>query len=59
VAEDLAFSPDGKGLFVAVGSVSNVDDPDDHPRGRIAPMFSNSSGTILFPINITHSEQGF
>ncbi len=28
---DLAFSPDGKTLFVAVGSVSNVDDPDTVP----------------------------
>ena len=28
---DLAFSADGKSLFVAVGSGSNVDDPDDHP----------------------------
>ncbi len=28
---DLAFSPDGKRLFVSVGSRSNVDDPDTHP----------------------------
>jgi glucose/arabinose dehydrogenase len=28
---DLAFSPDGKHLFVSVGSHSNVDDPDTHP----------------------------
>ena len=28
---DLAFSRDGKTLFVAVGSGSNVDDPDTHP----------------------------
>ena len=27
----LEFSPDGKRLFVAVGSGSNVDDPDTHP----------------------------
>jgi glucose/arabinose dehydrogenase len=27
----LTFSPDGKKLFVAVGSGSNVDDPDTHP----------------------------
>ena len=27
---DLAFSPDGKRLFVSVGSRSNVDDPDVH-----------------------------
>ncbi len=29
---DLAFSPDGRKLFVSVGSASNVDDPDTHPR---------------------------
>jgi glucose/arabinose dehydrogenase len=29
---DLAFSPDGSKLFVAVGSDSNVNDPDTHPR---------------------------
>jgi glucose/arabinose dehydrogenase len=29
---DLAFSPDGTKLFVSVGSASNVDDPDTHPR---------------------------
>jgi glucose/arabinose dehydrogenase len=28
---DLAFSLDGKRLFVGVGSASNLDDPDDHP----------------------------
>ena len=29
---DLAFSPDGSKMFVSVGSSSNVDDPDTHPR---------------------------
>src|SRR5262249_12731341 len=28
---DVAFSKDGKGMFVSVGSGSNVDDPDTHP----------------------------
>lgn len=28
------FSPDGKKLFVAVGSGSNVDDPDTHPEEK-------------------------
>ena len=27
----IEFSPDGKKMFVAVGSASNVNDPDDHP----------------------------
>ncbi len=31
VTRDLAFSPDGSKLFVAVGSASNVDNPDTHP----------------------------
>jgi glucose/arabinose dehydrogenase len=30
----LAFSLDGKKMFVAVGSGSNVDDPDTHPREK-------------------------
>jgi glucose/arabinose dehydrogenase len=29
---DVVFSKDGKRLFLAVGSGSNVDDPDDHPN---------------------------
>jgi glucose/arabinose dehydrogenase len=29
---DVVFSPDGKRLFLSVGSGSNVDDPDTHPR---------------------------
>jgi glucose/arabinose dehydrogenase len=29
---DIAFSPDGSKMFVSVGSASNVDDADTHPR---------------------------
>lgn len=29
---DIAFSPDGSKMFVSVGSASNVDDTDTHPR---------------------------
>jgi glucose/arabinose dehydrogenase len=29
---DIAFSKDGKSMFVSVGSHSNVDDPDTHPE---------------------------
>ena len=32
---DLAFSRDGKRLYISVGSHSNVDDPDDHPEERL------------------------
>ena len=31
---DVQFSPDGKKMFVAVGSGSNVDDPDTHPAEK-------------------------
>jgi glucose/arabinose dehydrogenase len=31
---DVTFSPDGKRMFVAVGSQSNADDPDSHPREK-------------------------
>ncbi len=31
---DIQFSPDGQKMFVPVGSASNVDDPDDHPREK-------------------------
>ena len=34
ITRDLAFSPDGSKLFVAVGSGSNVDDPDTHPNEK-------------------------
>lgn len=34
VTRDLAFSRDGKSLFVAVGSQSNVDDPDERPAEK-------------------------
>ena len=29
---DVAFSKDGKSMFVSVGSGSNIDDPDTHPK---------------------------
>jgi glucose/arabinose dehydrogenase/cytochrome c5 len=31
---DIQFSPDGKKMFVSVGSGSNVDDPDTHPAEK-------------------------
>ena len=31
---DIQFSPDGKKMFVSVGSGSNVDDPDTHPKEK-------------------------
>jgi len=38
------FSQDGKKMFVAVGSGSNVDDPDTHGRGK-------NRGAILSPVS--------
>ncbi|MGB8770757.1 MAG: sorbosone dehydrogenase family protein [Candidatus Korobacteraceae bacterium] len=46
---DIAFSPDGKQMFVGVGSGSNIDDPDTHPdeknRGDI--LVANPDGSKL------------
>lgn len=46
---DLVFSPDGKKLYISVGSVSNIDDPDDHPREfhRANILESNPDGSGL------------
>ena len=38
---DLAFSLDGKKLFVGVGSASNLDDPDEHPSENRRADFWN------------------
>jgi len=35
ITRDLAFSKDGTRLFVSVGSASNVDDPDTHPKEKL------------------------
>ena len=44
---DLVFSPDGKQLFVGVGSSSNVDDPDTHKdeKGRAQIWVMNPDGS--------------
>lgn len=46
---DIVFSPDGKQMFVGVGSGSNIDDPDTHPdeknRGDI--LVANPDGSKL------------
>ncbi len=46
---DLAFSLDEKQLFVAVGSASNNDDPDDHPaeHHRAAILEYTPDGTFV------------
>ena len=46
---DLAFSQDGKSLYVAVGSGSNVDDPDTHPgeKNRANILEYTPEGTFV------------
>ena len=46
---DLAFSPDGKQLFVGVGSASNVDDPDtsSDEKNRADILVMNPDGSDL------------
>jgi glucose/arabinose dehydrogenase/cytochrome c5 len=53
---DLSFSPDGKTLFVAVGSGSNVDDPDTTPaeqhRANILAFDPDGSHMRIFASGI-------
>ena len=53
---DLAFSPDGKKLFISVGSVSNIDDPDSHPaefhRANVLVCNPDGSGLRVFASGI-------
>lgn len=46
---DIRFSPDGRKLFVSVGSASNVDDTDTHPeeKNRADILEVNPDGTGL------------
>jgi glucose/arabinose dehydrogenase len=53
---DLQFSPDGKTLYVAVGSASNIDDPDTTPgekhRADILAFNPDGSGMRVFASGI-------
>jgi glucose/arabinose dehydrogenase len=53
---DLVFSPDGKKMYVSVGSGSNVDDPDDHKsefhRADILEFNPDGSGLRVFASGI-------
>lgn len=46
---DIQFSPDGKNMFVSVGSASNVDDPDTTPeeRNRADILQFNPDGSAM------------
>ena len=49
---DLAFSPDGKKMYISVGSQSNIDDPDDHKsefhRANVLECNPDGSGLRVF-----------
>ena len=53
---DIQFSPDGNTMFVAVGSGSNVDDPDTHPaeknRANILAFNPDGSGMRIYAYGI-------
>ncbi len=59
---DLVFSPDGKQLFVGVGSSSNLDDPDTHPeeknRANIQVMNPDGSGKRVYAYGIRNAGGG-
>lgn len=56
---DLAFSKDGKKMFVSVGSHSNVDDPDTHPaeyhRADILEFNPDGSGLRVYAYGIRNA----
>jgi len=53
---DIQFSPDGKKMFVSVGSRSNVDDPDNHPyeknRANVLEFNPDGSGLRVYASGI-------
>jgi len=58
----LVFSPNGKQLFVGVGSASNVDDPDTHPgeknRADILVMNPDGSNVHVYAYGIRNAGGG-
>jgi glucose/arabinose dehydrogenase len=59
---DIVFSPDGRQMFVGVGSDSNVDDPDTHPeeknRGDILVMNPDGSSLRVYAYGIRNPGGG-
>ncbi len=49
ITRDIRFSPDGKKMFVSVGSGSNVNDPDTHPaeKDRADILVFNPDGSDM------------
>jgi glucose/arabinose dehydrogenase len=59
---DVQFTPDGKKMFVAVGSSSNVDDPDTNPdeknRADILEFNPDGSGMLVYAYGIRNAGAG-
>jgi glucose/arabinose dehydrogenase len=59
---DIVFSPDGNQMFVAVGSDSNVDDPDTHPdeknRADILVMSPDGASLRVYAYGIRNAGAG-
>jgi glucose/arabinose dehydrogenase len=59
---DLQFTPDGQKMFVAVGSASNIDDPDTTPeeknRADIMQFNPDGSGIRIFAYGIRNAGGG-
>jgi glucose/arabinose dehydrogenase len=59
---DIQFSLDGRKMFVAVGSASNVDDPDTHPdekdRADILEFNPDGSGMRIYAYGIRNAGGG-
>ena len=59
---DVQFTSDGKEMFVAVGSSSNVDDPDSHPdeknRADILEFSPDGSGMRVYAYGIRNAGAG-
>ena len=59
---DVQFTSDGKKMFVAVGSSSNVDDPDSHPdeknRADILEFNPDGSGMRVYAYGIRNAGAG-
>ena len=56
---DIQFTPDGKKMFVSVGSASNVDDPDTTPREEhradILEFNPDGSGTRIYAYGVRNA----
>ena len=55
---DIQFTPDGRKMFVSVGSASNVDDPDTHPdeKDRANVLEFNPDGSGMRSLRLRHPE---